>query len=326
MNKGFIKKIKLLLNNRIFKLLPTSLGALILLATHLSQAAIYDPSGNKIPDTDVNSFKVNWKLLKAKESQNYNGVGLLDGEQKVCTAFFINTGGNDTAPAYAMTNGHCYEGETLLPGANEITVNRPSEMVFKLNYFVKEERRIREVGVRRVVYATMKNTDIAILELNTTFKQLLKEGFTPLTIDKTQVQAEETVEVVGVPVDGVKASMRFLHKALCEIGQSANIREDVYQWQESIRHRCSVVGGMSGSPMISLRSNRVVAIVNTGVDDKALSKPACSLNRPCEVLGEGKIATFPNENYAQRVSNIPSCFDRNGVFNLNLQSCRLEKP
>jgi hypothetical protein len=29
----------------------------------------------------------------------------------------------------------------------------------------------------------MKGTDITILELDTTFKQLVKEGFTPLNID-----------------------------------------------------------------------------------------------------------------------------------------------
>jgi hypothetical protein len=90
--------------------------------------------------------------------------------------------------------------------------------------------------------------------------------------------------------------------------------------------RCSVVGGMSGSPLVSLRSNQVVAIANTGVDDDALTKPECSLNRPCEVSSDGSIATFPKENYAQQVSNIPSCFDRKGIFDLKLPSCNLEKP
>jgi hypothetical protein len=78
--------------------------------------------------------------------------------------------------------------------------------------------------------------------------------------------------------------------------------------------------------VISLRTNQVVAIHNTSVKDDALAQPECSENRPCEVLADGKIATLATENYAQKVSDIPSCFDENGMFNLQLISCRLPKP
>jgi V8-like Glu-specific endopeptidase len=172
----------------------------------------------------------------------------------------------------------------------------------------------------------MKGTDVTIIELNTTFKQLVKEGFTPLNIDPLPPTLREPVQVIGVPGTGVKSSLRYLHKAVCETGQSVNVNEDVYHWKNSVRHRCSTIGGMSGSPMISLKTNRVIAIVNTGVDDNALEQPECSWNRPCEVSGNGGISTFPEENYAQRVNAIPSCFDGKGVFNLNLSSCSLEKP
>jgi hypothetical protein len=134
------------------------------------------------------------------------------------------------------------------------------------------------------------------------------------------------VEIIGIPLNGVEPSRSFLHRSVCQIGQSVNVREDVYQWEKSIRNRCSLVGGMSGSPVVSLQSNRVVAIANTGVDDNALLQPECSLNRPCEITRDGKVTTLAKENYAQRVSDIPSCFDRRGIFNLDLSSCRLEKP
>jgi hypothetical protein len=306
--------------------LSASLGVGLVLTSHLSQAAIYDRNGNKLPDAEVNSDKVNWKLLRASENKKYNGVGLLESVTKVCTAFFVNTRGNPNAPAYAITNGHCYNGVAGFIGEKEIIVNRPSDMIFKLNYFVNSESRVRSVRVKRTVYATMKNTDLAILELNTTFKQLVKEGFTPLIIDNALVKAGEPVEAIGVPLEGVKPSLSFLHKAICQIGESVKIREDVYNFDSSVRNRCSIVGGMSGSPMISLKTNRVVAIVNTGVNDEALNQKECSLNRPCEISRNGRVATLPNENYAQRVSNIPSCFNKNGIFSLKLRSCRLEKP
>ncbi len=55
-------------------------------------------------------------------------------------------------------------------------------------------------------------------------------------------------------------------------------------------------------------------------------KRGIAKNRPCELFSEGRVATFPKENYAQRVYHIPSCFDQKGIFNLNLPSCGLEKP
>ena len=308
------------------KALLASLGLGLALVSNLAQAAIYDRKGNKIPDAEVNSSEVNWELLSAEQGKNYNGVGLLEQEAEgFCTAFFLNTGGDDDAPAYAVTNGHCSDLHTD-PAAKEILINRPSNIVFKLNYFANEQTRARPVPVRRVVYATMKGTDIAILELDTTFKQLVKEGFNPLKIDGVAASVGEPIEVIGIPMTRVKPSLSFLHRTVCEVGQAVNLREDGYQWEKAIRTRCSVVGGMSGSPVVSLKSNRVVAIENTGVDDEALTQPECSRNRPCEVSRDGSVATFPKENYAQRVGDIPSCFDRKGIFNLELPSCRLEKP
>jgi len=308
------------------KTLIGSFGLSLALISNLAQAAIYDRQGNKIPDEAVNSSEVDWELLSAQQNNKYNGVGLFDKEdQGFCTAFFLNTKGDDNAPAYAVTNGHCAVIPDF-PAATEIITNRPSDMVFKLNYFVNAKSLVRSVGVQQVVYATMKGTDITIFELNTTFKQLVKEGFTPLDIDPVPPKSGEPVQVIGIPGTGVKSSLRYLHKAVCETGQSVNLNEDVYQWKNSVRHRCSTIGGMSGSPMISLRTNRVIAIVNTGVNDDAQEQPECSWNRPCEVSSNGAILTLPEENYAQRIDAIPSCFDNKGMFNLKLPSCRLEKP
>lgn len=298
----------------------------LVVGSNVAQAVIFDRHGNKLPDVEVNSSKVNWELLSVEKGRKYNGVGLLEQHSfGICTAFFLDTQGVTQSPAYAVTNGHCYDGSTF-PKPQEVLINQPSTLVFKLNYFKDGVNRVRPVRVRRIVYATMKGTDITVLELDTSFKQLVKEGFTPLKIDPVPAPVGEPVEIIGIPLNGVEPSRTFLHRSVCEIGQSVNVREDVYQWEKSIRNRCSLVGGMSGSPVVSLQSNRVVAIANTGVDDNAISQPECSLNRPCEISTNGKVSTLAKENYAQRVSDIASCFDRRGIFNLALSSCRLEKP
>ena len=132
--------------------------------------------------------------------------------------------------------------------------------------------------------------------------------------------------VVGVPSEGVKDELNFLHAVTCQAGEFANVKEDIYNWQKSIRHHYSIVGGMSGSPMISLKTQQVVGIINTGVNDNAAKQPQCNLNRPCEVGKNGFVQTFPQENYGQLVDRIPTCFDRRGIFNLNQSTCQLERP
>jgi V8-like Glu-specific endopeptidase len=289
-------------------------------------AAIFDRTGRKLPDREVNSDRVNWQMLSAATGRQYNGIGSIDVEYGVCTGFFISTGNHPTAPAYVLTNGHCQGTMSDLPKESEITIDRPSKTNFIVNYFHDFKAERLTIPVKRMVYGTMKNNDIAILELTKTQQELINAGITPLTISERPAQVGEPILVVGIPSAGVKEKLSFLHAATCQTGESVNLKEDVYNWKNSIRHHCSIVGGMSGSPMISLKTNRVVGIINTGVNDNAAKQPQCSLNRPCEIGTNGVIQTFERENYGQLVDRIPTCFDRDGRFNLRQSQCQLERP
>jgi hypothetical protein len=289
-------------------------------------AAIFDRSGRKIPDREVNSDRVNWQILSAATGQKYNGVGSIDVDYGVCTGFFIATGNNPKAPAYVLTNGHCQGMLGDLPKQNEILLNRPSKTVFIVNYFHDFKAERMTIPVKRMVYGTMKNNDIAILELTKTYQEMIRAGITPLALSDRPAQKGDPTLVVGIPSQGVKEKLSFLHAATCQTGDLVNLKEDVYNWKKSIRHNCSIVGGMSGSPMISLKTNRVVGIINTGVNDSAAKQPQCSLNRPCEVAPNGTIQTFDRENYGQLVDRIPSCFDREGKFEILQPQCQLERP
>ncbi len=289
-------------------------------------AAIFDRNGRKIPDREVNSDRVNWQMLSARLSQKYNGVGLIDIDYGVCTGFLITTGAKVNAPAYAVTNGHCQKSSGQLPSPQDIIVNQPSNTHFVVNYF-HDFRPVRlKIAVKRLVYGTMKNNDIAILELGKTQQELILAGITPLKIASQPAKLGEPLIVVGIPSRGVKDRLNFLHATTCKMGATVNIREDIYNWNRSVRHHCSIIGGMSGSPMISLKTQRVVGIINTGVNDSAAKQPQCSLNRPCEISRNGRIQTFNQENYGQLVDRIPSCFNSQGIFTLNLPTCKLERP
>jgi V8-like Glu-specific endopeptidase len=290
-------------------------------------AVIFDRAGHKLPDREVNSDRVNWQMLSTAAGRKYNGVGLIDVSFGVCTGFLISSGGSHpNTPAYVLTNGHCQGTAGQLPNNREIVVNRSTKTTFTVNYFhdFKAERLM--IPVKRIVYGTMKNNDIAILELTKTQQELTKAGIKPLQISNQPPTTGEPVIVLGVPSEGVKTERSYLHAATCQTGDIANVKEDVYNWTRSIRHHCSIIGGMSGSPMISLKTNQVVGIINTGVSDNAAKQPQCSLNRPCEVAQNGLIQTFPQENYGQLVDRLPTCFNRRGVFNLYEASCQLDRP
>jgi Trypsin-like peptidase domain len=296
------------------------------LAGNTVNAAIFDRSGRKLPDRDVNSDRVNWQMLSTAAGRKYNGVGVIDVNYGVCTGFLIATAKNPHAPGYVLTNGHCQGNIGQLPSDREIIINRSTKTQFTVNYFHDFKPDRLTIPVKRIVYGTMKNNDIAILELTKTQRELTKAGIKSLQLATRAPSLGEPLIVVGVPSEGVKEELNYLHATTCQTGESANVKEDIYNWKQSIRHHCSIVGGMSGSPMISLKTQQVVGIINTGVNDNAAKQPQCSLNRPCEVGKNGFVQTFPQENYGQLVHQIPTCFDRHGVFNLAQATCQLERP
>ncbi len=291
-----------------------------------ASGAIFDRDGNKIPDREVNSNRVNWKMLSSTAGRKYNGVGSLDVNYGVCTAFAIDITNRPQAPAYIVTNGHCQGTAARLPNPKDILVDRPSQSHFIINYFHDFQSERVRIPVKRMVYGTMKDNDIAILELTKTQQELKELGITPLKIDPKPLRKGQPLVVVGIPSEGVTERLKFLHTATCTMGATVHIKEDAYSWSRSLRHNCSIVGGMSGSPMISRRTNRVVGIINTGVNDDAASQPECSINRPCEVSSTGRINTFNRENYGQLVDRIPTCFNEKGIFDLDRSTCQLERP
>ena len=112
-----------------------------------------------------------------------------------------------------------------------------------------------------------------------------------------------------------------------------------YTMLGSLRHRCSSQGGSSGSPLISTDTGKIVAIVNTSVEDITLLKLPCTLGRPCEAIVDSTLPDFKADeafkkkynplvntldNYSQRAASIPGCFDSNGVFNIKIEGCELQ--
>jgi hypothetical protein len=293
-------------------------------------AAVFDRRGQKLSETRLDPTQVNWQLLEGRQHPSYSGVGLIKiRDFASCTGFFVQT--NDTAPAYVITNAHCIDLLNNLLGPNEVVVNRSLHqagrsapvLTYTPNYFARPDRPRHTYRVQKILYATMKNSDMALLQLPLTQGELIRTGVKPLSIARQVASPGQQIDVVGVPGQVVPDNRQFLHRSSCLLGPTVRVKEGIYQWTQALRNRCSVVGGMSGSPMIS--GGQAVGIINTGGGYDRVNN-LCALNNPCELTANGRPLDTVNENYGQQLDRLPSCFTDRGLFSLNQPGCRLDKP
>ncbi len=320
----------------MFKLLLGTSLSLLSFCTQLvspTAAIVFDRQGKTLSEINLDHGQVNWQLLNSQNSYAYNGVGLIKIRGfSSCTGFFIQPKPSATAPAYVLTNGHCIDLLENLLSPTEIVVDRtlrsygrsPAILTYTPGYFANVRGRTI-YQVRKVLYATMKNNDMALLELNISQEDLMASGVNPLQLDDKPAAVGTKIDVVGVPAEAIAFNYQYLHRVSCSMGAMVRVKEGGYDWKQALRHRCSLLGGMSGSPMIAAAGNKVVGIVNTGGGSGGRRSPLCTLDNPCEITKDDKPKPTVSFNYGQLLDQLPGCFSQ-GVFDLQRSSCRLEKP
>lgn len=236
----------------------------------------------------------------AGEHERYSGIGRLDGLGASCTAFLLDAG-PPSGPAYAMTNGHCvgvFDSTTVLRDA-------PAEgatVTFRL--FADTPTAVAEVPVQTIRYATMRGTDVAVLELATTRSAVI--GLQPYALGSPP-REDADLQVVGVPVDGIPSEEWFLRSSECTAGGRTRVVEFEWVWDEAVATDCTgIVGGSSGSPVFAGPLPVVHAIVNTTTIG-ATGGATCALGQPCEV-GPSGAAMAPTRTYALPVDDWDACF------------------
>jgi len=176
--------------------------------------------------------------------------------------------------------------------------------------------RIVTVPVRRVVWASMANTDVAVLELGATVGELRERGLTPLVLGD---RVEEELVVRGVPVSGTPAEDQYLREAACRFDGVYNLIEFVWTFRHFLRHDCADIrGGSSGSPVMNRRTGEVVGVMSTTVEGES----PCYLGTPCVVGGE-QPEVLPG-NYSAPVWGWDVCFAADGRFDPEATGCPLE--
>jgi hypothetical protein len=271
-------------------------------------------------------------LSYANGASPYSGIGRYDG-LSACTAFFLDTAASffdpddpgadhDDARAYALTEARC----AADLGSDQVLVDAPGHGRIVFNYFSDSATRQTVVRVAKTAYAAVDGQNLAVLELDAGYAELVTKLIRPWpVVSATRPAIGEPVAIVGAPMGGEETD-GFLRLAFCRIdGIAQSIAEDRWRWLHVAYHRCrDVRAGSLGSPVLSVFSRAVVGLVSTttaGGDSRA----KCSLGRPCEPSDRGA-RSRPDTHYVSSLAGIHACFDARGRFDPDQQHCSLAAP
>lgn len=256
---------------------------------------------------------------ESAEARRFSGVGRISN----CTVFLIKPpGASASSPAYVMTAGHCID-----LGANDVIVDRAdTSRTVQFGLLKNAAAPPLQIRSRRVAYSTMKEFDLALLELDSTLGAIESSGVVPFGLSRTLPSAGAPVEWAGVPTGSVPLDERVLRTGPCEVTGAADVLEWRWFWRGQIRHDCSDVStGASGSPLIIGATGVVAGVIGTTNvgNSEPTSDDLCGRNDPCELRGASGV-WVRNSGYATPVAPAAPCFDAGGVFQLTAAGCGLD--
>lgn len=208
-----------------------------------------------------------------------------------------------TAPALVLTNGHCAE---TRPAPGRALIDRPAKGTVTIAD--REGYPQATAKIKRLVYATMTGTDVALYRIDKTYAQLTKEGAKIFQLTTKPLNAS-TVEVLTSP-----------YRQTCKVEAVVpHLREGGYQQDNSLRYvqtdDCWLGPGNSGGALLA--GDTVVGIHNTTNRDGQ----RCTEDNPCEVGKDGQVTVRKGRSYAQQVNDIPACLTP--YAQLDLSACKL---
>jgi hypothetical protein len=265
-----------------------------------------------LPDEDASLEQV---LLRNADGRfdRYRSIGQLQGAASTCTAVLLDTAAPATAPAYAMTSGHCVG----ISGANEVLLDRDAggaQVAFDWFTDVAEHE---VVPVTSVAWATMRGTDLAVLELGATVGELQDlglRGWRP--VEAVAPTGSQDILMLGIPVGApivdIPETERYLRLGQCtQDNEPVRLNERQWLWTASLRNDCpQVLPGNSGSAVLDPATGGLLGLIST-TTYKGEQGAECWLGRPCESGEDGEVS-FPDTSYAQPVAGLAACFAGGG--------------
>jgi hypothetical protein len=212
-------------------------------------------------------------------------------------------------PALLLTNGHCVDGQRPAPGT--ALVDQPADR--EVPIADRQGYPQTTVRLKRLVYATMTGTDIALYRLDKTYGQLKADGAKVFRLTSTPVRA-------GAPLSMAYTGGRLSCRAEAVV---PHLREGGYQQDHSIRYatsdECVPQHGMSGSALLTPNGTTIAAIHNTHND----AGGPCTDDNPCEVGPDGAVTSVEGRGYGQQVYMLTACLTEGTKLDLSRRGCTL---
>ncbi|MEV0259956.1 trypsin-like serine protease [Streptomyces sp. NPDC050617] len=212
-------------------------------------------------------------------------------------------------PALLMTNGHCVEGKRPAPGA--ALTDQPADGDVPIAD--RQGYPKTTAHMKRLVYATMTGTDVALYRLDQTYAQLKAEGAKVFRLTSSPARAGDSLTMADT-------YRRFHCTAEAVV---PHLREGGYHQDHSIRYAtgkdCAPERGTSGSALLAPDGTTVVGIHNT----HNVAGEKCTDNNPCEVGSDGTVTSVKGRGYGQQVDMIASCVTAGSKLDLSRKGCTL---
>jgi hypothetical protein len=232
-------------------------------------------------------------LLASSSDPRYRAVGQLawdiasDTETATATCTASVVAGSATPdpgqPALVLTSGHCVLGQEAVPNQVMVDGDVSANLRFTPAFFQDAQTVHVTVPVARVLYATTKGMDAAVLRLDVTYGDLQALGIVPLVPASPAIAGSLPIELAHVPVRDVAASEQFLRLSTCTTREPTRLFEgERFFLHESGTDCAGVSGGSSGAPVLRRGTSELVGILGTMVDPRF---DGCGFDRPCELTG-----------------------------------------
>ena len=246
----------------------------IFTVANFANAKPYDLS--KSPDFTKQNFK-EWSQSLRSDNFDFSGIAALSG----CSGSIVNLGVPETDKAILMTNGHCLD--MMDDEADAVILNQTYVRNIKAFKNIRDSIMVR---TNRILYGIMQPHDVALIELNITYKELLDRGIKSFRLSPVQAP-------VGEPL--IFASGLFQEVTNCPLEAVIyRLKEDKWINENVLKYTaCDSKHGTSGSPLISARTNEIVGINMTGND----SGGKCTFNNPCEIDENGVVTVTPHAGH-----------------------------
>jgi hypothetical protein len=231
---------------------PKQLAALEMVIRVMRPAPLSKKADIEVLDSEVALSFPHWNSFRSSVKPFLYSIGRIDllPDRAIGTGFLIS-------PELLVTNRHVLD---MLSNGSGVLERGQALVRFKYEYASPDEDPLDILGH----VAVHPSLDIALLEVE---RRDCIDGRRPLAIDTNDIEKGHPVVAIGYPSDDPVRNPLFVGAIF---GDRFGVKraapgEVIGTAAQAIYHDCSTLGGNSGSPIMSMRSARVIGLHRDGL-------------------------------------------------------------